>query len=108
MQLLNRLEKLLFSIRASETEPANYSVRSNFKAEIRINDNDTDNVPEVSIIGGGDIDEGENAFFTIRTNEAIDSPLEVRLSISRQGEFFSEAGVQNPTITFADKFYRTI
>ena len=91
--------KVIVSIRASETEPANYGVRSNFKAEIRINDNDVTDVPVVSIIGGGDIDEGENAFFTIRTNEAIDSPLVVRLSISRQGEFFSESGVQTSTIT---------
>ena len=91
--------KVIVSIRASESEPAKYGVRSNFKAEIRINDNDTDNVPEVSIVGGGDIDEGENAFFTIRTNEVINAPLEVRLSISRQGQFFEESGVQNPTIT---------
>ena len=91
--------KITVTVRTSDTNPDSYSVRSQFKASITINDNDHANTPAVSIVAGGDIVEGENAFFTISTNEPIATALPVGISIAYRGEFFSQTGVQTPTIT---------
>ena len=91
--------KITVSIRTSTINPESYSVRSQFRHSTTIHDNDHANTPAVSIVGGGDIIEGENAFFTISTNEPIATALPVGLSIAYKGEFFSQRGVQNPTVT---------
>ena len=91
--------KITVTIRTSTINPTSYSVRSQFRHSTTIHDNDHANTPAVSIVGGGDIVEGENAFFTISTNEPIATALPVGISIAYQGEFFSQTGVQTPTIT---------
>ena len=91
--------KITVTIRTSIINPTSYSVRSQFRHSTTIHDNDHANTPAVSIVGGGDIVEGENAFFTISTNEPIATALPVGISIAYRGEFFSQTGVQTPTIT---------
>ena len=91
--------RIAVSIRASETIPASYSVGANYKASNWINDNDEENTVGVSVIAGGDIVEGENAFFTIRTDRAIDTPIPVRILISRTGTFFDHILSPTETIT---------
>ena len=76
--------KITVTIRTSIINPTSYSVRSQFRHSTTIHDNDHANTPAVSIVGGGDIVEGENAFFTISTNEPIATalyPLESQLHI---------------------------
>ena len=96
---MSHTEKFTVTIRTSIINPTSYSVRSQFRHSTTIHDNDHANTPAVSIVGGGDIVEGENAFFTISTNEPIATALPVGISIAYQGEFFSQTGVQTPTIT---------
>ncbi len=91
--------KITVTIRTSTTNPTSYSVRSQFRVSTTIHDNDHADTPAVSIVAGGDIIEGENAFFTISTNAPIATALPVGISIAYQGEFFSQTGVQTPTIT---------
>ncbi len=91
--------KVTVTIRTSTINPDSYSVRSQFRHSTTIQDNDYADTPAVSIVAGGDIIEGENAFFTISTNAPIATALPVGISIAYQGEFFSQTGVQTPTIT---------
>ena len=91
--------KITVTIRTSTINPTSYSVRSQFRHSTTIQDNDYADTPAVSIVAGGDIIEGENAFFTISTNEPIATALPVGISIAYKGEFFSQTGVQTPTIT---------
>ncbi len=84
--------KITVTVRANSSDPTSYSVGSTFKHEITVNDDDIADTPGVSVIAGGDIVEGENAFFTFRTNKPIDVDLPVKFSYSRTGTFFEESG----------------
>ena len=91
--------KVTVIVRASETIPESYSVGAVYKAEYQIFDNDHENTVGVSVIAGGDIIEGENAFFTIKTDQAIDTPLPVNIGISSEGTFFDPSLSSRETIT---------
>ena len=91
--------KITVTIRAHETNPASYSVGQNHKASTNVIDDDYENTVAVSVVGGGDIVEGENASFTIRTDKAIETDLPVNITIRRNGTFFEHNVFLTPVIT---------
>ncbi len=95
----NKNGKITVTVRAHETNPASYSVGQNHKASTNVIDDDYENTVAVSVIGGGDIVEGENAFFTIRTDQAIETELPVNITIERNGTFFEHNSFLTPVIT---------
>ena len=90
--------KVTVTVRANSSNPTSYSVGTNYKHEITVYDDDIADTPGVSVIAGGDIVEGENAFFTFRTNKPIDEDLTVRFSYSRTGTFFEHSGNITETV----------
>ena len=79
--------KITALVRASKFNPASYSVGSSYQAEVVIKDNDHAGLPVLSVIGGGDIVEGDNAYFTIRADKHVTTDIPIRILVSQVGNF---------------------
>ena len=79
--------KIIALVRASKFNPASYSVGSSYQSEVVIKDNDHAGLPVLSVIGGGDIVEGDNAYFTIRADKHVTTDIPIRILVSQVGNF---------------------
>ena len=57
-----------------------------------------DDVPEVSIAAGADIDEGGSASFTVSADPAPSAPLTVEVAVSQSGDFGVSPGSRQVTV----------
>ena len=89
--------KISALIRTSKLNPTNYSVGTQFSAEVTITDNDHQGLPVLNIVKGGNITEGDHAFFTFQSSKLIDPAISVRILVSQVGNFLipSLLGVHN-------------
>ena len=58
-----------------------------------------DDVPEVSVTAGADIDEGGSASFTITADPAPHTPLPVSLAVTQQGDYAGAGATGTKTVT---------
>ncbi len=92
-------------IRTSKLNPTIYSVGTQFSAEVTIMDDDHEGLPVLNVVKGGNITEGDHAFFTFQSSKLNDPAISVRILVSQVGNFFNPSllGVKN--ITFKGDFY---
>ncbi len=90
------------SVTATVNGGSGYTVSAtNGAATVSVADDD---VPEISISGGGGITEGGTARFTISANPAPASPLTVRVGVSQRGAF-GASGAATITLSGATTTY---
>ena len=78
---------------------------SNGAATVAVSDDD---VPEVSIVGDGDITEGSDASFTLTANPVPYTDLSVSVSVTQSGDFDATTGVQTVTIPTGGSYTLTV
>ncbi|MCY3920877.1 MAG: hypothetical protein OXG27_00590, partial [Chloroflexi bacterium] len=64
-------------------------------AAVAVADND---VPEISVSAGGDIDEGGDATYVVTADPAPASPLSATITVTQTGDFGATTGTSNVTI----------
>ena len=89
------------SITATITSSSGYTIsytQNTANVSVADNDNPPPTTPDISIMAGNEITEGENAVFTLTASPTPTQPLPINITITQQGDFGATTGPQTVTM----------